>query len=125
MKRRGSLSRPARKLKVDYPGAILHVMNRGDQREPIFKDAADRQRFVETMPGAKTGDELQPRIRLPQPSLKRRAERKQPPALNLVLDFDAGFLTSWQYANLPLHNPDGRVPRQRDLAGQRWSSVGR
>ncbi|MBI2928028.1 MAG: transposase [Verrucomicrobia bacterium] len=38
----------ARKLRVQYPGAIYHVMNRGDRREPIFKDDADRQRFLET-----------------------------------------------------------------------------
>ena len=32
-------------------------MNRGDRREPIFKDEADRQRFVETLGEAcaKTG----------------------------------------------------------------------
>ena len=39
----------ARKLRVEYPGAIYHVMNRGDRREPIFKDDVDRQRFVETL----------------------------------------------------------------------------
>ena len=39
----------ARKLRVEYPGAIYHVLNRGDRREPIFKDEADRQRFVETL----------------------------------------------------------------------------
>jgi len=39
----------ARKLRVEYPGAIYHVMNRGDRREPIFKDDEDRQRFVETL----------------------------------------------------------------------------
>jgi len=39
----------ARKLRVEYPGAIYHVMNRGDRREPIFNDDADRQRFVETL----------------------------------------------------------------------------
>jgi hypothetical protein len=38
----------ARKLRVEYPGAIYHVLNRGDRREPIFRDNADRQRFVET-----------------------------------------------------------------------------
>jgi REP element-mobilizing transposase RayT len=36
----------ARKLRVEYPGAIYHVMNRGDRREPIFKDDEDRQRFM-------------------------------------------------------------------------------
>lgn len=27
-----------RKLRVQYPGAIYHVMNRGDRSEPIFDD---------------------------------------------------------------------------------------
>ncbi|MBM3758494.1 MAG: transposase, partial [Acidobacteria bacterium] len=26
-----------RQLRVQYPGAIYHVMNRGDRREEIFK----------------------------------------------------------------------------------------
>jgi REP element-mobilizing transposase RayT len=43
-----SHARMARKLRVEYPGAIYHVMNRGDRREPIFKDELDRRRFVET-----------------------------------------------------------------------------
>lgn len=38
-----------RKLRLEYPGAIDHGMNRGDRREPIFKDEAGRQRFVETL----------------------------------------------------------------------------
>jgi len=47
----------ARKLRIQYPGAIYHVMNRGDQREPIFKDDADRERFLTTLGEAclKTG----------------------------------------------------------------------
>ena len=47
----------ARKLRVEYPGAIYHVMSRGDRREPIFKDDTDRKRFVETLGEAcaKTG----------------------------------------------------------------------
>jgi REP element-mobilizing transposase RayT len=36
----------ARKLRVEYPGAIYHVMNRGDGREAIFKDDQDRQCFL-------------------------------------------------------------------------------
>ena len=39
----------ARKPRVEYPGAIYHVMNRGDRREPIFKDDQDRRRFLETL----------------------------------------------------------------------------
>ena len=46
-----------RKMRVEYPGAVYHVMNRGDRREPIFHDDADRQRFVNTLGEAcgKTG----------------------------------------------------------------------
>jgi len=39
----------ARKLRVEYPGAIYHVMNRGDRRELIFHDDTDRRRFLETL----------------------------------------------------------------------------
>lgn len=47
----------ARKLRVEYAGAIYHVMNRGDRREPIFRDDEDRQRFMATLAEAcaKTG----------------------------------------------------------------------
>ena len=37
----------ARKLRVEYEGAIYHVMNRGDRREAVFRDAADRELFFE------------------------------------------------------------------------------
>jgi REP element-mobilizing transposase RayT len=42
---------------VQYAGAIDHVMNRGDRREPIFREDADRRRFLETLGEtcAKTG----------------------------------------------------------------------
>ena len=47
----------ARKLRVEYPGALYHVMNRGDHREPIVHDDEDRQRFLSTLGEAcaKTG----------------------------------------------------------------------
>jgi len=47
----------ARKLRIEYPGALYHVMNRGDRREPIFKDDKDRELFLETLGQAcaKTG----------------------------------------------------------------------
>jgi REP element-mobilizing transposase RayT len=46
-----------RPLRIEFEGAIYHVMNRGGRREPIFQDDADRQRFVETLGEAcvKTG----------------------------------------------------------------------
>ena len=39
----------ARRLRVEFPGAIYHLMNRGDRREGIFRDDQDRQRFLETL----------------------------------------------------------------------------
>jgi putative transposase len=39
----------ARKLRVQYPGAIYHVMNRGDHREPIFRSIQDRDLFLKTL----------------------------------------------------------------------------
>ena len=47
----------ARKLRIQYPGAIYHVMNRGDRREAIFEDDQDRGRLLTTLTEAceKTG----------------------------------------------------------------------
>jgi putative transposase len=39
----------ARKLRIQYPGAIYHVMNRGDRREAIFHDPRDYERFLQTL----------------------------------------------------------------------------
>jgi putative transposase len=39
----------SRALRIEYPGAIYHVMNRGDRREPIFRDDRDHVRFLETL----------------------------------------------------------------------------
>ena len=38
-----------RKLRVEYEGAIYHLMNRGDRREPIFVDDEDRRLFLKTL----------------------------------------------------------------------------
>ena len=46
-----------RKLRVEYAGAMYHVMSRGDRREDIFLDDVDRQDFIKTLAEAcqKTG----------------------------------------------------------------------
>ena len=47
----------ARPLRIQYPGAVYHVMARGSRGQPIFADNQDRKRFLETMGEAsrKTG----------------------------------------------------------------------
>ncbi|MBU0729518.1 MAG: transposase [Proteobacteria bacterium] len=36
----------ARPLRIQYPGAVYHVTHRGNERKPIFKDDADRNKFL-------------------------------------------------------------------------------
>jgi len=47
----------ARQLRIQYQGAIYHLMSRGDRREEIFRDDLDRKNFLETLGAAcqKTG----------------------------------------------------------------------
>jgi hypothetical protein len=35
-----------RQLRIEYPGAIYHLMNRGDRREAIFRRDSDRILFL-------------------------------------------------------------------------------
>ena len=39
----------ARKARVEFAGAVYHVLDRGDRREAIFTDDRDRQRFLATL----------------------------------------------------------------------------
>ncbi len=36
-------------MRIEYPGAIYHVMSRGDRREDIFFNDVDRQDFLKTV----------------------------------------------------------------------------
>ena len=47
----------ARPLRLQYPGAVYHVMARGNRGQPLFQDDGDRRRFLETLGEAcqKTG----------------------------------------------------------------------
>ncbi len=46
-----------RQLRLQYPGAIYHVMSRGNRREKVFLDDVDLHDFVKTLAEAcqKTG----------------------------------------------------------------------
>ena len=39
----------ARAVQVEFEGAFYHVMARGDGREPIVRDDADRATFVRSL----------------------------------------------------------------------------
>ena len=36
----------ARKQRIEFPGALYHVITRGNQRQPIFRDDADREYYL-------------------------------------------------------------------------------
>jgi len=38
-----------RKARIDAPGALHHIVIRGIERKPIFKDSLDFQNFVERL----------------------------------------------------------------------------
>lgn len=47
----------ARRLRIEFPGAMFLVFSRGDRKELVFRDEIDRSRFIETLGEtcAKTG----------------------------------------------------------------------
>ena len=49
-----------RLMRIEYPGAIYHVLSRGDRKKAIFLDDVDRQDFLKTLAEAcqKTGFEV-------------------------------------------------------------------
>ena len=51
-----------RKLRVEYAGAIYHLMSRGDPREAVFLDDVNRQDFLKTL--AETCQKSDWRIRI-------------------------------------------------------------
>jgi REP element-mobilizing transposase RayT len=38
-----------RKARVEFAGAVYHLLDRGDRREPIFRDERDREIFLTTL----------------------------------------------------------------------------
>ena len=47
----------ARTLRIEYAGAVYHLLARGNQGQAVFRDDRDRRRFLETLGEAcaKTG----------------------------------------------------------------------
>ena len=39
----------ARKARVEFAGAVYHVLDRGDHREAIYRDDQDRQTWLRTL----------------------------------------------------------------------------
>lgn len=39
----------ARPLRIAYPGAVYHVMNRGRAWQPVFRDSTDYETFLQVV----------------------------------------------------------------------------
>jgi hypothetical protein len=50
-----------RKLRTEYPEAMYHVMNRGDQRQGIFRDDHNHNRYSSKQDRVDSWEQLTPR----------------------------------------------------------------
>ena len=39
----------ARPLRIEYPGAVYHVICRGNNRQTVFRDDGDRKKYLERL----------------------------------------------------------------------------
>jgi hypothetical protein len=126
-----------RPLRIEYAGARYHVMSRGDRREAIFYDDADRQEFLRTLGEAcqKTGWQVHAYclmsnhfhfvIETPQPNLSLGIlpplllpSQGRPGTLEIASD---QLATSDLAARNPWHEP---LPQLSVIArSKRWQSV--
>jgi hypothetical protein len=121
----------SRKLRIEYPGAMYHVMNRGDQREDIFGDDHDRQKFLSTLGEACTktewqaGKELE-RLGWDEDQLRARPKghrskvmlaRRLRQETTMSLKWIAGRLQmgTWTYVSNLLNEPPETQPQAQEL----------
>jgi REP element-mobilizing transposase RayT len=121
----------SRKLRIEYPGAMYHVMNRGDQREDIFRDDQDRQKFLTTLGEAcvktewQAGQEIE---RLGWDEDQLRAHRKGHPSkvklarrlrqeTTMSLKWIAARLQmgTWTYVSNLLNEPPETQPQAQEV----------
>ena len=71
-----------RKLRIQHPGAMRHVMSRGNRREDIFPGDMDRQDFLKTLAEGcqKTGWQVHAYCDRRGSPLGYVQEREHPPA---------------------------------------------
>jgi hypothetical protein len=93
----------SRKLRIEYPGAMYHVMNRGDQREDIFRDDQNRQKFLATLGEAcvKTEWQVHAYCLITAMNLKWIAERLQ--------------MGTWTYVSNLLNEPPETQPQAQEV----------
>ena len=104
----------ARKLRVEYAGAIYHLMNRGDRREPIFRDDKDRERFLETL-GERAQESVRNMDRFGHPTdvapvVAFLLQTKPPGSGVPTSPPTVGWAVIWISSRSGWPNPSGRTP---------------
>ena len=121
----------SRKLRIEYPGGMYHVMNRRDQRADIFRDDQDRQEFLSTLGEAcakterQAGKELerlgwdedQLRARPKGHRSKVRLARRLRQETTMSLKWIAARLQmgTWTYVSNLLNEPQENQPQAQEL----------
>ena len=103
-----TVARMARKLRVEYPGALYHLMSRGDRREPVFHDDPDRELFLATL-----GEACQKAV------WEVHAFCLMPNHFHLVIETPQGGLVARRQWLLGTYT--GRVNRRHKLGGHLFS----
>ena len=121
----------SRKLRIEYPGAMYHVMNRGDQREDIFRDDQDRQKFLTTLGEAcvktewQAGQEIE-RLGWDEDQLRARRKGHRSKVMlacrlrqetTMSLKWVAGRLQmgTWTYVSNLLNEPPETQPQAQEV----------
>ena len=96
-----------RKLRLQYPGAMYHLMSRGDRREKIFLNDVDRLDFIKTLAEAcqKTGwqEDLKRRRKNDSAKLDLAARLRRETTLTIKAIAALVQLGSSKSANANLH----------------------
>ena len=107
----------SRKLRIEYPGAMYRVMNRGDQREDIFKADEDRQSFLSTLGEACGKTDWQVHAYCLMRNDGRTAARRLRQETTMSLKWIALRLHmgSWTYVSNLLNEPPQRYPQAQEV----------
>src|ERR1035437_2896452 len=101
----------SRKLRIEYPGAMYHVMNRGDQREDIFRDDEDRQKFLFTLGEACAKTEWQVHAYC----LMRNHFPRQETTLSFKWIAARLQMGTWTYVSSLLNEPPEAQPQAQEV----------
>ncbi len=104
----------ARALRIEYPGALYHVMNRGNTGQDLFRTKRDRGRFLECLETA-----------VKRFSLKIHAYCLMPTHYNLLLEtMDANLSRALQWINVSFAAYFNRKRHRQDpLFHERFKSI--